>query len=143
MTSRCSSSELGLSSPLLDRIDLHVEVPRLSYSDLSGGEGEPSLDVLRRVESARARQARRGSGAPRSVNAGLTGPDLRRVAEPEPAGRTLLGRAVDQWGLSARAHDRILRVARTLADLEGVEQVAAHHVAEALQFRRCEVDTES
>ena len=132
-----------LSSPLLDRIDLHVEVPRLSYSDLSGAEGEPSSEVLRRVEAARARQGSRRTAAARILNARLNGPELRRLAEPEPAGRTLLARAVDQWELSARAHDRILRVARTLADLEGIEQVAAHHVAEALQFRRCGVDTES
>ena len=131
-----------LSSPLLDRIDLHVEVPRLSYSELSGTEGESSTQILGRVEAARTRQASRRPPAAGVLNARLTGPELRRVTEPEPAGRALLGRAVDQWGLSARAHDRILRVARTLADLEGIGQVAVHHVAEALQFRRCGVDTD-
>ena len=145
---RCTPTQVRsyarrLSSPLLDRIDLHVEVPRLTYSELSGTEGEPSPAVLRRVEAARARQACRRPAGASVLNARLTGPELRRVAEPEPAGRALLARAIDQWGLSARAHDRILRVARTLADLEAVEQVASHHVAEALQFRRCGVDTEN
>ena len=140
---RCTTTEVRtyarrLSSPLLDRIDLHVEVPRLTYSEVSGPEGEPSALILERVYAARTRQAGRPAGV---LNARLAGPDLRQVAAPEPAGRSLLARAVDQWGLSARAHDRILRVARTLADLEAVEQVAAHHVAEALQFRRCGADT--
>ena len=139
---RCTPSQARtyarrLSGPLLDRIDLHVEVPRLSYSELSGTEGEPSTLVLARVEASRARQANRS----RLLNARLSGPELRQAADPEPAGRALLARAVDQWGLSARAHDRILRVARTLADLEAIERIAAHHVAEALQFRRCGVDT--
>ena len=143
---RCTAAQASnyarrLSGPLLDRIDLHVEVPRLSYSDLAGPAGEASSSVLARVESARARQAQRGSGVGGVPNARLGGPELRRVAQPDSAGRALLAKALDQWGLSARAHDRILRVSRTLADLEGAEQVAIHHVAEALQFRRCGADT--
>jgi magnesium chelatase family protein len=130
-----------LSGPLLDRIDLHVEVPRLCYSELSGAAGEPSSGVLARVEAARARQSQRGLETRQVPNARLGGPELRRVAQPDSAGRALLARALDRWGLSARAHDRILRVSRTLADLEGAKQVEAHHVAEALQFRRCGADT--
>ena len=82
------------------------------------------------------------SGIDPAPNGQLSGAQLRCVAQPDAAGRALLARAVDQWGLSARAHDRILRVSRTLADLEAAERVVAHHVAEALQFRRCGADTE-
>ncbi len=143
---RCTPAQIRtysrrLSGPLLDRVDLHAEVPRLSYAELSRIGGETSASVLARVEAARARQARRTTGTDPLPNSRLSGSELRRVAEPDRAGRALLARAVDEWGLSARAHDRILRVCRTLADLEAAEHVAAHHVAEALQFRRCGPDT--
>ncbi len=134
---RCTLQDLGryrrrLSGPLLDRVDLHVYVPAVPASALSeAGSGEPSAVARARVERARALQLDR-AGAP---NARLRGAALRRHASPDAAGRALLGEAVDRLGLSARAHERILRVARTIADLEGVEAVQARHLREAIQYR--------
>jgi magnesium chelatase family protein len=130
-----------ISGPLLDRIDLHVEVPALRYAELSGPLGEPSAEVAGRVLAARARQQERAESAA-ACNADLDAAALRVVAIPDSEGRRLLGAAVDRFELTARAHDRLLRVARTLADLEGLANVHGHHVAEALQFRRCRSDTE-
>jgi magnesium chelatase family protein len=123
-----------ISGPLLDRIDLHVDVPALPYADMEGPPGETSAVVAARVRAARGHQAERATAA-RRANAELTGDLLRCVARPDPAGRRLLAAAVDRLGLTGRGHDRLLRVARTLADLEGCPSVAARHVAEALQFR--------
>jgi len=121
-----------LSGPLLDRIDMHVEVPGLSYKQLaSGGRGEPSAVVRPRVETAREIQRRRG---PRS-NARLTVPELAASAAVDADGHRLLERAVDRLALSARAIDRIRRVARTIADLDGSPSVRGPHVAEAVQYR--------
>jgi magnesium chelatase family protein len=130
-----------ISGPLLDRIDLNVEVPALAYVDLSGPPGEPSAAAAARVCAARARQASRASVTRVRANAELGSTALREVAKPDVDGRRLLQTAVDRLGLTGRAHDRLLRVARTLADLEGVPGVAARHLAEALQFRRCISDT--
>jgi magnesium chelatase family protein len=131
-----------VSGPLLDRIDLHVEVPALPYAHLSGPPGEPSAAIAARVEAARTLQLARLSSTGARTNATLAPGSLRHVAAPDGASRRLLEAAVDRLGLTARAHDRVLRVARTLADLEGSQVVSAHHVAESLQFRRCGVDTE-
>ncbi len=123
-----------LSGPLLDRIDLHVEVPPVSYAELSGAAGESSAQVRERVLAARARQARENPGS--VLNARLAGAALQGRAAPDAEGRRLLGAAVDRFGLSGRAHDRVLRLARTLADLEGEAKLRAAHVAEALGFRQ-------
>jgi magnesium chelatase family protein len=125
-----------ISGPLLDRIDLHVEVPSLPVSLLgTAGAGEESAAIRGRAAAARRAQAdRAGSRGPR-CNAHLRGAALRRHCAPDEAGRALLVRAVERLGLSARAHDRILRVARTIADLEGSEPVRALHVGEAIQYR--------
>jgi magnesium chelatase family protein len=125
-----------LSGPLLDRIDLHVEVPALPYHDLSGPPGEPSAAVAVRVAAARARQLERCAITGAATNADLDGARARELAGRDPEIRALLARAVDQLGLSGRGHDRLLRVARTLADLEGSLDVRPRHVAEGLQFRR-------
>jgi magnesium chelatase family protein len=136
----CSRGRVGsyqgrVSGPLLDRIDLHVDVPALPYADMAGPPGEASSAVARRVREARARQRARASLTGVLTNADLAGSALLGVARPDPDGRALLERAMDRLGLTGRAYDRLLRVARTIADLEGREEVAARHVAEALQFR--------
>jgi magnesium chelatase family protein len=129
-----------ISGPLLDRIDLRVDVPPVSYAEMSGPPGEPSRTVARRVQSARHRQEHRlrafaSSGAPPTTNSELNGPALRAFAGLDGPGARLLETAMERLRLSARAHDRVLRVARTLADLQGAEAVSAEHVGEALQFR--------
>ncbi len=125
-----------VSGPLLDRIDLHVEVPRLSSGALvEGRSGEPSSAIRERVTKARTLQAERYAGKPYRCNAQVPVRVLRKVATPDAAGRELLRAAIERLGLSARAYDRILRVARTIADLEGSEGVRAAHVAEAIQYR--------
>jgi len=126
-----------ISGPLLDRIDLHVEVPPLAWADLVGPRGEGSAAVATRVHRARARQMERGAGP----NCFLAGESLRRCAELDDDGRSLLATAMNALHLSARGHDRIVRVARTIADLDGSAVVVGRHVAEALQFRRCGGDT--
>jgi magnesium chelatase family protein len=120
-----------VSGPLLDRIDLHVEVQTLCYAELTGPGGEATAPIAARVRAARASQARRGV-----LNAELAGGRLRDVGAPDRDGARLLGTAIDRLGLTARAHDRLLRVARTIADLEGSGRIAGAHVGEALQFRR-------
>ncbi len=124
-----------ISGPLLDRIDLHVEVPALSSSDFGGdGDGEPSKAVRTRVVAARARQTAR-TGDARVVNATLSGRSGRAALKPSSEAKALLDRAVDRLTLSARAYQRVLRVARTIADLAGNASVGTAEVAEALSFR--------
>jgi magnesium chelatase family protein len=126
-----------LSRPLLDRIDLHVEVPSVPYRELGSGTSgaEESAAIRRRVVTARERQRERFGRARVRINARLTPKQLARYCALAADGRQLVGRAVDRLGLSARAHDRVLKVARTIADLAGQASVAAEHVAEALQYR--------
>jgi magnesium chelatase family protein len=124
-----------ISGPLLDRIDLHAEVVPLSYAEMSAAAAESSASVGARVRAARERQAARARQAGARCNADLSPEALRGLAVPDADGRRLLGVALDRLGLSGRAHDRVLRVARTLADLEGCGSLAGRHVAEALQFR--------
>ena len=120
-----------VSGPILDRIDLHVDVPAVPCEELSrAGQGEGTAEVATRVLAARRRQAERGF-----PNARLRGGALRRACGLEPAAREVLARAAQRLGLSARAHDRILRVARTIADLEGAARVEARHLMEAVQYR--------
>ncbi len=126
-----------LSGPFLDRIDLFVEVPRLPPDELLASRGSgASTDVRARVTDARTRQWERLSDEPGCFsNAQLDGDLLDACCELESEARALLARAVTRFGLSARAHVRILRVARTIADLEGAGKLAAEHIAEAIQFR--------
>jgi magnesium chelatase family protein len=136
-------SYLGrLSGPLLDRIDLHVPVPALAFEEAAGAPGESSARVRARVTQARARQALRARrlGLP-PCNALLPSSAVRQATCPDAESRRLLRHAVDHLGLSARGLDRLLRVARTLADLAGSGDVRARDVAEALAFRRCMDDT--
>lgn len=127
-----------LSGPLLDRIDVHVRLPAVDVGSLQNTEhGENSRSVRERVVRARgmqAERARRGETST-SVNALLLSRDLDRVAKPDDVGTRLLVGAVEQLGLSARAYTKVLRVARTIADLEGCDYLRSAHVAEAIQSR--------
>jgi magnesium chelatase family protein len=136
---RCTLPELQryrrkVSGPLLDRIDLHVEVPAVPASALRlAGSGPGTAEVRVRVGEARRRALARGG--PARLNARLRGAAFRRHCAPDPAGRALLDEAMARLGLSARAHDKVLRVARTIADLAGAEGLRVEHVAEAVQYR--------
>src|SRR5436305_8866986 len=120
-----------ISGPLLDRIDIHVEVPAVPFKELRGNQtAESSADIRGRVQQARAIQQARGF-----YNARMPARDIRKVCALDDAGERTLEMAVRRMGLSARAHDRILKVARTVADLGGSPAVGAKHVAEAVQYR--------
>jgi magnesium chelatase family protein len=127
---------------LLDRIDLQVDVSAVPYDDLTGPPGECSATLAGRVAEARLRQERRAGKTQALANADLAGSGLQAVASPDLSGKRLLENAISRFGLTARGHDRVLRVARTIADLEGSGQVLAPHIAEALQFRSLLVATE-
>jgi len=125
-----------ISGPLLDRIDLHIEVPAVTLSELRGAPGEASSAVAERVLAARRhQQARFGATCPSPVNAAMDSPALRRHCGLEPDARRLLDTAYERLHLSARALTRILKVARTIADLEDQQRLGAAHVAEAIQYR--------
>src|SRR5690348_12005872 len=137
---RCTADYQGrLSGPLLDRIDLHIEVPAVTAADLIlPPPREGSREVAERVARARALQIERyeAIGLPHiRTNAAAQGPLLEDVAKPDAAGLTLLRDAADAMRLSARGYHRVLRVARTLADLDGTERVGRIHLAEALSYR--------
>lgn len=128
-----------ISGPLLDRIDLQIEVPAMTASELiTPAPAEKSVDVLARVSAARERQSNRFAMLGETAaftNADCTGTLLESIAEPDTAGLSLLRDAAETLRLSARGYHRTLRVARTLADLEGAESVGRIHIAEALSYR--------
>jgi magnesium chelatase family protein len=126
-----------LSGPLMDRIDLRVEVPPVAFSDLDlPASGDSSATVAIRVSAARARQTDRFRDHPGvRVNAEAEGALLEEIAAPDAEGRDLLLRVAERFGLSARGYHRVLRVARTIADLDGAAQVGKPHVAEAVSYR--------
>jgi magnesium chelatase family protein len=120
-----------ISGPLLDRIDLHIEVPAVAYQELRGQpNGATSADMRARVQRVRAVQNARGY-----YNSQIPVRQLRKICALDDAGERTLEMAVRRMGLSARAHDRILKVARTIADLDSSERVTAKHLAEAVQYR--------
>lgn len=128
-----------ISGPLFDRIDLHVDVPAVSPADLGlPPSSETSADVAVRVTAARNVQTRRyaGAGLPIRTNAEADGENLETVAAPDEAGRALLNDAAGKMKLSARGYHRVMRVARTIADLAGEEIVGRIAIAEALSYRR-------
>jgi len=135
---RCGQDyQSRLSGPLLDRIDLHVDVPAVSAADLSlPPPAEGTAEVAARVAAAREIQADRYAGDNIATNAEADGAVLERVAMPDSAGATLLTQAAERLRLSARSYHRVLRVARTLADLAGAEAVGRAQIAEALSYRR-------
>ena len=127
-----------ISGPLLDRIDIHIDVPAVNYKELrSKAQAEPSAAIRDRVLSARERQLKRFRSAGEKIfaNAQMGSRQIRTFCELSPDCERLLERAMTQQGLSARAHDRILKVSRTVADLEGAEQLEVKHIAEAIQYR--------
>jgi len=125
-----------ISGPLLDRIDIQIEVPAVRYRDLADhSPGESSADLRARVHQARQLQLDRFAGRPIFCNSQMNPSDLRRYCTPDTAGEKLLEQAMTKLALSARAYTRILKVGRTIADLEGVEVIGASHVAEAIQYR--------
>ena len=126
-----------ISGPLLDRIDLHIEVPAVPIEKLRGvGSEEPSDTVRARVAAARERQRRHFCGAPEvGANSHMGSRDIRRWCALDDAPARILGQAMTRLALSARAHDRVLKVARTIADLEGATRLNVHHVGEAIQYR--------
>jgi magnesium chelatase family protein len=139
-STRCTADyQLRLSGPLLDRIDLHIEVPAVTAADLIlPPPAEGSREVGERVRRARARQVERYAaiGLPHiRINAAAQGAALEEAARPDAAGLALLRDATDAMRLSARGYHRVLRVARTLADLDGAEKVGRVHLAEALSYR--------
>lgn len=134
----CGQDYLGrISGPLMDRFDLRVEVPPVAYTDLDlPANGEASAQISERVTRARDLQtARYGDFPDVRVNAEIEGAILDQFATPDPEGKALLARVADRFGLTARGYHRILRVARTIADLDGSDAVRQPHVAEAVSFR--------
>jgi magnesium chelatase family protein len=125
-----------ISGPLLDLIDIHIEVPAVQYKELRGG-AEGSAQIRARVMVAREHQRKRFSTAGEKIyaNAQMTTRQIRTHCELGADSERLLERAMQQQGLTARAHDRILKVARTIADLEGAGHLAVSHLAEAIQYR--------
>jgi len=135
---RCTPDQVAryrgrISGPLLDRIDLQIEVPAVPQLELvKAGGGETSEAVQARAEAAYQRQHAR-QGKP---NAKLEVKEIDALCHPDAAGETLLKNAIAKMGLSARAYHRVLKVARTIADLAGQERIASAHIAEAIQYRR-------
>ncbi|MHB9132984.1 MAG: YifB family Mg chelatase-like AAA ATPase [Armatimonadota bacterium] len=125
-----------ISGPILDRLDIHIEVPRLRHDELlSTKSGESSASVRERVVRAREIQSRRFAGTPIKNNAQMRPRDLRQFCPLSEDVQSLLRTAIDQLHLSARAYDRILKLARTIADLDTSDQIAVPHIAEAIQHR--------
>ncbi len=135
---RCAADyQAKVSGPLLDRIDLHIEMQAVSAADLVlPPPTEGSAEVAARVAAARMVQRSRYAGTPSRTNAEADGPLLDTHATPDDAGRALLAQAAETMRMSARGYTRVLRVARTIADLEGVERVGRMQIAEALSYRR-------
>lgn len=125
-----------ISGPLLDRVDMHVEVPSVEYEAMRRREQpEASAVIRKRVNAAREVQKRRFHGTSVNCNAYMTPAMIGQYCQLDEAGEKLMQGAFDRLGLTGRSHDRILRMARTIADLDGAERIEVHHLAEAIQYR--------
>jgi magnesium chelatase family protein len=125
-----------ISGPLLDRIDIHIDVPAVKYKELRAeASAESSAEIRARVECARSAQQARFAGSKIYANSQMTPKLIRKHCRLDAACEQLLETAMTRMGLSARAHDRILKVSRTIADLEGAAEIATKHIAEAIQYR--------
>jgi magnesium chelatase family protein len=137
----CSSTivtryQKRISGPLLDRIDIHAEVPRVEFDKLADDRlGEPSIKIRERVESAREIQRKRLDGTQMTCNADMGPGDVRKFCPLDDSGKAIVRQAMNQLQLSARAFHRILKLARTIADLSQEDDIGTHHLAEALQYR--------
>jgi magnesium chelatase family protein len=138
---RCAPSQIlryrtRISGPLLDRIDIHVEAPALTLAELrSDAPGESSASIRERVERARERQRSRFAGSATQANARMTQGQIKAHCRLDSSLGDLLQHAMEELHLSARAYDRILKVARTIADLAGADSIASAHLLEAIQYR--------
>lgn len=125
-----------ISGPLMDRIDIQIEVPAVKYRDLaSRNPGESSREIKKRIDAARKIQLNRFKGMKIYSNAQMTNRHIKKFCQIDEASHKLLEMATNKFGLSARANTRILKVARTIADLEGQENIQPAHLSEAIQYR--------
>ncbi|HWR72160.1 MAG TPA: ATP-binding protein, partial [Nitrospirota bacterium] len=125
-----------VSGPLMDRIDIHIEVPAIKFSEISSdAAGEPSTSIRDRVTRARRSQQERFNGDGIFANAHMKPRHIRKHCRIDQDSHRLMEAAMNKLGLSARAYNRVLKVARTIADLEGSEKIASHHISEAIQYR--------
>ena len=130
-----------ISGPLLDRIDIHIEVPALKYKELSSeSSGEPSSQIRKRVEQARKVQLERFENESNFFNAGMSSRQLKKYCLLDEDCKNIMSLSMEKLGLSARAHDRILKVARTIADLAGEDSIRPEHIAEGIQYRSLDRD---
>ncbi|MBN2515482.1 MAG: YifB family Mg chelatase-like AAA ATPase [Deltaproteobacteria bacterium] len=138
---RCTAQQIRsyrskISGPLLDRIDIHIEVPAVRYKELSAqSTGESSEIIMKRVNRARDKQKKRFKNIGTNNNANMTNKEIKKFCALDDDSHRLIEMAIDKLGLSARAYTRILKVARTISDLEEERNIQTHHISEAIQYR--------